>query len=197
MITLPDLTDELLRELGQEIGQCDFTADRQKEFLARIDSCDVQAAPGNGKTTLLVAKLALLSRTWTSRRQGVCVISHTNAARKEVEKRLSDHPRAAAFLAYPHFIGTVTAFVDQFIALPYLRGLGWPIRRIDDDVFAAVAMARIWTKPAYQAYQQKHRLDGWAARSAFSHCSCGEPVSQPPTKAQLLFSATICHAPRS
>lgn len=164
MITLPDLTEELLRELGQEIGQCDFTADRQKEFLARIDSCDVQAAPGNGKTTLLVAKLALLSRTWTSRRQGVCVISHTNAARKEVEKRLSDHPRAAAFLSYPHFIGTVTAFVDQFIALPYLRGLGWPIRRIDDDVFAAIATARIRTKPAYQAYQQKHRLDGWAAK---------------------------------
>ncbi len=179
MIARPILTDELLRQLGEEIGQCDFTSEHQKEFLARVDSCDVQAAPGNGKTTLLVAKLALLSRTWASRRQGVCVISHTNAARREVENRLSDHSRAAAFLSYPHFIGTVTAFIDQFIALPYLRGLGWPIRRIDDDVFAAVATARIQEKAAYRAYQQKHRLDGWSAILEVSSDQHWEPGPVP------------------
>jgi hypothetical protein len=98
MIRIPDLTPELLRELGRETGGCDFSGESQREFLSSIQSCDVQAAPGHGKTTLLVAKLSLLSRNWKSREQGVCVISHTNAARLEVEKRLASHPTASAFL---------------------------------------------------------------------------------------------------
>ena len=98
----------------------------------------MQAVPGNGKTTLLAAKIALLSRNWTSRAQGVCVISHTNAARHEVEKELLNHATASAFLSYPHFIGTVTGFVNKYIALPYLRGLGWGIQQIDDDAFEAL-----------------------------------------------------------
>ncbi|MDD9997282.1 MAG: UvrD-helicase domain-containing protein [Rhodospirillaceae bacterium] len=147
MIEVPPLTPELLEELGRELGGCDFTGQNQRSFLSAAISRDVQAAPGNGKTTLLVAKLALLSRSWTSRSEGVCVISHTNAAREEVEKKLYAHPTASAFLSYPHFVGTVTSFIDRFIALPSLRGLGWPIHRIDDDVFAAVALSR------YRSYQ--------------------------------------------
>lgn len=149
---MPPVTLELLNELGVELGGCDFTGDSQVAFLFENASCDVQAAPGNGKTTLLVAKLALLSRVWSSRQQGVCVISHTNAAREEVERKLSSHPSASAFLGYPHFIGTVTSFIDRFIALPYLRGLGWAVQRIDDEVFAAVAGARWAGKPALAKY---------------------------------------------
>ena len=104
MIDIPPLTTQLLDELGQELGGCDFTGENQQSFLSAVTSRDVQAAPGNGKTTLLVAKLALLSRFWTSRAEGVCVISHTNAARQEVEKKLSSHPSASAFLSYPHFV---------------------------------------------------------------------------------------------
>ncbi|MGH9771758.1 MAG: UvrD-helicase domain-containing protein, partial [Candidatus Acidiferrales bacterium] len=124
MITVPPLTPQLLEELGQELGGYDFTGESQRTFLSNVESCDVQAAPGNGKTTLLVAKLALLSRCWVSRKQGVCVISHTNVAREEVEKKLFRHATASAFRSYPHFIGTVTAFIDRYLALPSLRGLG-------------------------------------------------------------------------
>jgi hypothetical protein len=140
-VHIPDLTPGLLAELGRELGGCDFTDPNQKNFLACEKSCDVQAAPGNGKTTLLVAKLALLSGVWTSKQKGVCVISHTNVAREEVEKKLSTYPAAAVFLGYPHFIGTVTAFVHQYVALPYLRGLGWDVKWIDDDFFAARALS--------------------------------------------------------
>jgi hypothetical protein len=152
MIALPPLTPDLLDQLGRELGGCDFTGANQRAFLSSTDSCDVQAAPGHGKTTLLVAKLALLSRCWDSRAQGVCVMSHTNAAREEVEKRLAHHPAASAFLGYPHFIGTVTAFLDRYIALPYLRGLGWSVHRIDDEVFAAAAGSRWRTKQALVGY---------------------------------------------
>lgn len=157
MIEITPLSPESLVELGEEMGGCDFTDPHQQSFLSAYDSCDVQAAPGNGKTTLLVAKLALLSRSWTSRTQGVCVISHTNVAREEVEKKLYSHPSASAFLGYPHYIGTVTGFIDRFIALPYLRGLGWSVQRIDDDVFSAVAGSRWRAKSPLVRYAQMNR----------------------------------------
>ena len=166
MIELPPLTPNLLDQLGTELGGCDFTDANQQAFLSNLDSCDVQAAPGHGKTTLLVAKLALLSRCWVSRTQGVCVISHTNAAREEVEKRLAYHPAASAFLSYPHFIGTVTAFLDRYIALPYLRGLGWSVHRIDDEVFAAAAGSRWRSKRALVGYA---RMRKGANRRAVEH----------------------------
>ena len=113
MFEILPLTPELLAELGEELGGCDFTDPSQTDFLAKAEACDVQAAPGNGKTTLLAAKLALLSRNWKTRRRGVCVISHTNAARTEVEDLIARHPSAARLMAYPHFTGTVTAFINH------------------------------------------------------------------------------------
>lgn len=142
MFEILPVTPELLAEIGAELGGCDFSDPNHKAFLEEKGPCDVQAAPGNGKTTLLAAKLAILSRSWIGRRNGVCVISHTNAARTEVEDQIAHHPTAARLMAYPHFTGTVTAFINQFLALPYLRGLGWSIRQIDDDVFAAEALRR-------------------------------------------------------
>lgn len=142
MFEILPLTPELLAELGDELGGCDFSGPSQTDFLAKTATCDVQAAPGHGKTTLLAAKLALLSRNWLSRERGVCVISHTNAARTEVENLMARHPTAARLMAYPHFTGTVTAFVNQYLALPYLRGLGWPVHQIDDDAFEADALRR-------------------------------------------------------
>ncbi|MER9216167.1 UvrD-helicase domain-containing protein [Mesorhizobium sp. M0663] len=158
MFEIAPVTPELLDALGIELGGCDFSHEAQKSFLENKGPCDIQAAPGNGKTTLLAAKLALLSRTWTSRRQGICVISHTNAARTEVEDLLAKHPLAVRFMAYPHFTGTVTAFINQFIALPYLRGLGWNVRQIDDDVFAAEALRRYggWGALDWLANKAKH-----------------------------------------
>jgi len=156
MLEIAPITPQLLATLGEELGGCDFGHTSHADFLGCLTTCDVQAAPGNGKTTLLAAKLALLSRTWTERREGVCVISHTNAARSEVEELIAGHASAARLMAYPHFIGTVTAFINQYLALPYLRGLNWPIRQIDDDVFEAEAL---------RAYASWRALDWHANKS--------------------------------
>lgn len=169
MFEILPLTPELLSELGEELGGCDFTDPSQADFLAKVTPCDVQAAPGNGKTTLLAAKLALLSRNWSTRRRGVCVISHTNAARTEVEDLIARHPTAARLMAYPHFTGTVTAFINQYLALPYLQGLGWSVRQIDDDAFAAEALRRYqgWrvldNLAKNQKLKLKRRLEEWIA----------------------------------
>lgn len=169
MFEILPLTPELLAELGDELGGCDFTDPSQTDFLANAAPCDVQAAPGNGKTTLLAAKLVLLSRNWLTRRRGVCVISHTNAARTEVEDLIARHPTAARLMAYPHFTGTVTAFINQYLALPYLRGLGWSVRQIDDDAFAAEALRRYPSWGVLDGLAKnpklklKRRLEDWIA----------------------------------
>lgn len=183
MITIPELTPDLLEELSQELDGCTFDDEQQRIFLTSIQSCDVQAAPGNGKTTLLVAKLSLLSRKWQRRDQGVCVISHTNAAREEVQRRLGRHPTAFSFLSYPHFIGTVTGFIDQYVALPFLRGLGWPIRRIDDEAFAVEAKKLITTKWNLRNSHARaeRQVEGWVGNLTFSSTlnpTRGEPPVQ-------------------
>jgi DNA helicase II / ATP-dependent DNA helicase PcrA len=126
--------DGIARFMGR-----DFDATECRQILKARESLDVQAAPGSGKTSLLVAKLALLGARWPHARQGICVLSHTNVARLEVEARLHDHPAGRVLLGYPHFIGTIQTFAHEYLALPYLRGLSITPRSIDDARFTAAA----------------------------------------------------------
>lgn len=94
--------------------------DPRLDVLRSNKTIDVAACPGSGKTTLLVAKLAILSKRWSAPGAGVCVLSHTNVARLEIEKRLGADSSGRAVLSYPHFVGTIHGFVNQFVALPWL-----------------------------------------------------------------------------
>lgn len=124
----------------------------QVDFLKAPSSCTLHACPGSGKTTLLVAKLALLARKWPWRDRGILVLSHTNVARREVERRLQKEPSAAMLLGYPHFIGTIQGFVDRFLALPFLRGRGEEAPRIDDDLFALRATTLFYSASGWKAF---------------------------------------------
>jgi hypothetical protein len=116
--------------------------DPRLPVLQSLETLDVEACPGSGKTTLLVAKLAILARRWATQGQGLCVLSHTNAARDEIAKRLGSSSEGRALLQYPHYVGTIHGFVNEFMAVPYLRSLGNPIKVIDSDV----TIARRWAK---------------------------------------------------
>lgn len=59
------------------------------------------------------------------------MLSHTNAARDEIDQRLSATGPSAALVRYPHFIGTIHGFVNEYLALPWLRSKGKPVRLID------------------------------------------------------------------
>jgi DNA helicase-2/ATP-dependent DNA helicase PcrA len=122
--------------------RCQFHDTARREALRCTDCRDIQACPGSGKTTLVVAKLMILAEHWRWNDRGVCVLSHTNVAREEVEKRLAQHPKGHRLLHYPHFIGTIQKFVDQFLALPYMRSHGMEIHVVDNDRFAAEATRR-------------------------------------------------------
>lgn len=109
-------------------------ADPRQEVLKSMKPVDVAACPGSGKTTLLVAKLAILAKKWQYRTRGICVLSHTNAARHEIETHLGHTTVGRRLLAYPHYIGTIHGFVDEFLALPWLRSKGYPIKMVDTDI---------------------------------------------------------------
>ncbi|WP_122669944.1 UvrD-helicase domain-containing protein [Pseudomonas viridiflava] len=110
------------------------TLDAQRRaFLKSMNTLDLSACPGSGKTTLVVAKLAILARHWKSRMQGICVLSHTNAAREEIEKRLGGTEVGQRLLRFPHYIDTIHGFTGRFLASPWLRSQGILLQAIDDN----------------------------------------------------------------
>src|SRR5262249_34380212 len=138
--------------------------DPRLEVIKSLDPLDVAACPGSGKTTLLVAKLAMLARHWTARRHGICVLSHTNVARREIEEQLGSTQEGKRLLSYPHFVGTIHGFVNEFLAIPWVRSKPLPIRMIDDDV----CLRRRWSKlPTNTRYGlQKRNYDHQVLRIA-------------------------------
>ena len=84
---IPEVTDEDIDWVCR-LMRLDTLDQPRRAFLARGATIDVAACPGSGKTTLIVAKLAILARKWPHRSKGICVLSHTNVAREEIERCL-------------------------------------------------------------------------------------------------------------
>lgn len=143
---MPTISDEETRWACGQLGMkpdafCGAAGDDMRTTVIRSMECiDVAACPGSGKTTLLVAKLAILASKWTHRTRGICVISHTNVARNEIETRLGHTAAGRRLLGHPHFIGTIHGFVNEFLAMPWLHSLGYHIKVIDTNL----AQQRRW-----------------------------------------------------
>lgn len=153
---LPRLTEQDLARLADLLPQLDFSDAESRLVLIESGTRDTQAAPGSGKTTLVAAKLILLAEKWRFPSRGICVLSHTNVARDEVVNRLSSTASGPALLSYPHYIGTIHSFVNQYVALPMLRSVGLRVDVIDDAVFA---------RRALRLAQRKPNLRGWLSRN--------------------------------
>ena len=133
---LPETTDEDIDWVCSVMGLDSFDEPR-RDFLKRRSIVDLSACPGSGKTTLVVAKLAILAKKWPYRTKGICVLSHTNVAREQIERRLGQTVVGQRLRAYPHFIDTIHGFLNRFVALPWLYSNGYPSPTIDDDVTTA------------------------------------------------------------
>lgn len=159
---LPDVTDADIRRVSRLLGLVEHAffgptgSDPRLSALKRMDTFDVAACPGSGKTTLLVAKLAILSEKWPHRTRGICVLSHTNAARHEIETRLGGTPAGRALLSYPHFVGTIHGFTNEFLALPWLRSNGYRGIRFDDDISGDRLERALHTNRAVESYLEKN-----------------------------------------
>jgi superfamily I DNA/RNA helicase len=81
----------------------------------------VSARPGTGKTTTVTEYCIDLVRDWGSRYapwQGMAVLSYTNVAKDELEHRVRGRD-GNALLSSPHFLGTIDAFLNQYLFLPF------------------------------------------------------------------------------
>ena len=160
--SIPVVTDADIAKAEKYLG-VSFDETRRR-ILRSNDNFDVQACPGSGKTTLLVAKLAVLADRWPHARRGICVLSHTNVARQEIEKKLGGTPVGRRLLAYPHFVGTIHGFVNEFLALPLLRSEGYHVRLIDNDACFD------WVK---------RRVMSWPNQTHLGSCHTGREHSTP------------------
>lgn len=162
-MSLPIITGHDLEKLIIDFPSLDFSDAERRAVLLEAGIRDIQAAPGSGKTTLLAAKLQLLADKWTHSNRGICVLSHTNVARDEISKRLGTSTNGAQLLGYPHYVGTIHAFVNQFLALPLLRSDGETIDIVDNDIFASQALSLLRSKRTLHAWVQKNPQRGPAA----------------------------------
>jgi len=107
----------------------------RRDFIRNLDTIDLQAVPGSGKTTALLAKLLILDRQLPfADGAGVLVISHTNAAIDEIRDKIGS--RCSNLFRYPNFVGTIQSFVNEFLAVPYYANhfKKTPLR-IDDGIY--------------------------------------------------------------
>jgi len=161
--------------------------DPRLSVMRSLETLDVEACPGSGKTTLLVAKLAILANRWNSRRQGVCVLSHTNAARNEIGSHLCSTSTGHLLLQHPHFVGTIHSFVNEFVALPWLRSKGWCVKAIDTEI----ALNDRWRRLPVNTrkYLERQRLGPAAlgySRTDFGGCEKGNYSSGTDTYRNML-----------
>lgn len=92
--------------------------EQRRKVIKSLETIDIQAAPGSGKTTVLLAKLFILSQRMPFKDgKGICVLTHTNVAIDEIKNRLGS--KADILFSYPNFFGTFQSFVDKYLAIPY------------------------------------------------------------------------------
>src|SRR5690606_14209734 len=79
----------------------------------------LQACPGSGKTYIVAKKLLQYLKNWDRPHQGVAVLSFTNVASVEVENQTKGLMPDSFKIEYPHFIGTIDSFINNYILLRF------------------------------------------------------------------------------
>ncbi|MCM8809804.1 MAG: UvrD-helicase domain-containing protein [Candidatus Omnitrophica bacterium] len=124
-----ELAESLFLSKGQSFDE------KRRNFIKCIDSSlHLQACPGSGKTTTLLAKLYILSEKMPfENNKGICVLTHTNVAIDIIKNKLGD--KANRLLSYPNFFGTIQSFVDKYLAIPaYIKCFGYKPNFIDVEL---------------------------------------------------------------
>jgi hypothetical protein len=129
----------------------------RREFIKNLDTIDLQAVPGSGKTTALLAKLLILDRKLPFvDGSGILVISHTNVAVDEIKSRIGKH--CNKLFNYPNYVGTIQSFVDKFLCIPHFCNVnGKRPNRIDNEICDEYISQ-------FLANTKNYNLKGWLER---------------------------------
>lgn len=91
--------------------------EEQKAVISCLETKDMLACPGSGKTTTLLAKLLILARQMPlENNRGICVLTHTNVAIDGIREKAS--VVASKLFSYPNHFGTIQSFVDKYLTIP-------------------------------------------------------------------------------
>jgi DNA helicase-2/ATP-dependent DNA helicase PcrA len=92
---------------------------KQEKIVARRGMFVVKACPGSGKTFAVAARFAYLLRDWPHGHRGIAVMSFTNVAWQEIQQLLAVDFGVRTPIAFPHYLGTIDGFLNQYIFLPF------------------------------------------------------------------------------
>ena len=97
-----------------------FEEGKQK-IIKSFESCCIEAVPGSGKTTTLVAKLMILAEKLNkgNYEKGICILTHTNIGIDIIKEKLG--MKEDVLFRYPNFVGTLQSFIDNYLAIPYYK----------------------------------------------------------------------------
>lgn len=145
---MPFATDEEIKIAHDILLKDKKTFDSNKVNIIKEDgSCYVQACPGSGKTTTLLAKLIILANKMPlPEGKGICVLTHTNVAIDEIKAKLGT--KADVLFRYPNFFGTIQTFLHKYVtaaALHYFYGS--QITYVDDEMSNAVFLKKYYKLP--------------------------------------------------
>lgn len=145
---MPFATDEEIKIAHDILLKDKKPFDSNKVDIIKEDSsCYVQACPGSGKTTTLLAKLIILANKMPlPEGRGICVLTHTNVAIDEIKAKLGT--KADVLFRYPNFFGTIQTFLHKYVtaaALHYFYGS--QITYVDDEMSNAVFLNKYYKLP--------------------------------------------------
>lgn len=140
-------------------GKPDFEPDKVNVIKCN-ESRDIKACPGSGKTTILLAKLLILSeRMPFNDGSGICVITHTNVAVNEIKSRFGRN--ADVLFGYPNYCGTIQSFIDKFLTIPWYNSFNEiPLVTVDDDRANAIIRKEFYSKGWNEQQKSKSLLHG-------------------------------------
>lgn len=93
----------------------EFTS-AQRSLIESESGGFFEACPGAGKTQTIVERFA--RRGSARSRRGVALITFTNAAAEEAQRRCTHKPE---LLQAPNFVGTIDSFINRFFAAPFYK----------------------------------------------------------------------------
>lgn len=135
-----------------------FDSTERMPFIRFLNSCDLLAVPGSGKTTALMAKLYCLSKHFPfNDGRGILLLAHTNSAVNEIELKLKKI--CPNLFEYPNFVGTIQSFVNKFLANPAnILKYGSRIARNDDEIYRIEATKFYKSLPWSKKEDEKKNL---------------------------------------
>ena len=91
----------------------------QRGFLDAEGRIVLCAVPGSGKTYVVAQKMVKYLTDWNSKHRGIAALSFTNVASEEIKRQIAESSLGLAEIDYPHFVGTLDSFINNFIFLRF------------------------------------------------------------------------------